>query len=73
MIALDELRKLPPEDKLELVTALWDSLADRGEGLPAESPAFIAEVLRRDEEYRNDPASGVAWEGVEARILKRRA
>lgn len=73
MIALDELKKLPPEDRLELVTALWDSLAESAEGLPAESPAFISEILRRDEEYRNDPASGVAWEGVEARILKRRA
>jgi len=72
MIALDDLRKLPPEDKLELVTVLWDLIAEREEELPAESPEFIAEILRRDEEYRNNPGSGIAWEGVNARILKRR-
>ncbi len=72
MIALDELKKLPVEEKLELVTVLWDLIAEDDKSLPAESPEFIAEILRRDEEFRKNPQSGVAWEGVEARILKRR-
>lgn len=72
MIALDELKKLPVGEKLELVTALWDSIADQESVIPAESPELIAEILRRDAEFRANPESGVVWEGVEARILRRR-
>lgn len=70
MIALDELKKLPVEERLEWVTALWDSIPEKD--LPEESPEFIAEIMRREQELKANPASGVLWEGVESRILKRR-
>ena len=70
MIALDELKKLPVEERLELVTALWDSIPEQG--LSEESPEFIAEMMRREAELRSNPASGVPWEGAESRIIQRR-
>ena len=70
MIALDELKKLPVEERLEWVTALWDSIPELD--FPKESPEFIEEMMRRERELQSNPASGVLWEGAESRILKRR-
>jgi putative addiction module component (TIGR02574 family) len=65
---IPELRTLSPGDKLALVTELWDDLASNPEDIPI-TPAQIAEIERRLEEYRQNPDLGSTWEEVKARIL----
>jgi putative addiction module component (TIGR02574 family) len=47
---------------------LWDDLASNREDIPI-TPAQIAEIERRLEEYRKNPDLGSTWEEVKARIL----
>ena len=63
-----ELRKLPPSEKLALVSELWDDLAAHPENVPV-SPEQIAELDRRMEEYRKNPEAVITWEAVRRRLL----
>ena len=66
---LDELRKLPVEQRIQLVEDLWDTIADDtvGESL-AVTPELAAELDRRLQEYRSDPESARPVEDVLARL-----
>ena len=58
MSLVDDLRLLPPDKKLEIVTELWDDLARSG--LPLTLPAEeLAEMDRRREELRNDASLAI--------------
>jgi putative addiction module component (TIGR02574 family) len=58
MSIINELRLLPPDKKLEIVTELWDDLATSG--LPLTLPAEeLEEMDRRREELRNDPSLAI--------------
>jgi putative addiction module component (TIGR02574 family) len=58
MSIIDDLRLLPPDKKLEVVTELWDDLARSG--LPLTLPAEdLQEMDRRREELRNDPSLAI--------------
>lgn len=68
-INTDELRALPPEEKLRLVELLWDDLGESSAPIPL--PAWAdREAARRREEMR-DPAFGLshdeAWDRIERR------
>ncbi len=67
---LSEAIALPVPDRLALVEAIWESIADSGETL-ALSPGQEAELDRRMEDYRRNPESGIPWETVKAKILKK--
>ena len=66
---LDELRKLPVEQRIQLVEDLWDTIADDtvGESL-AVTPELAAELDRRLQEYRSDPESARPVEDVLVRL-----
>ena len=66
---LDELRKLPVEQRIQLVEDLWDTIADDtvGESL-AVPPELAAELDRRLQEYRSDPESARPVENVLSRL-----
>ncbi len=66
---LEELRKLPVEQRLQLVEDLWDTIADDtvGESLAA-TPELAAELQRRLQEYRSDPDSARPVEDVLSRL-----
>lgn len=72
MIALDELKKLPIAERLQLVEDLWDSIAEEQNALP-DPPEVIEELKARYARFLKDPSSGSSWEDVEKRILSRRA
>ena len=58
MSIIDDLRLLPPDKKLEVVTELWDDLARSG--LPLTLPAEdLQEMDRRREQLRNDPSLAI--------------
>jgi len=66
---LEELRRLPVDQRIQLVEDLWDTIADDtlGESI-AVSPELAAELERRLQEYRSDPESARPVEDVLARL-----
>jgi putative addiction module component (TIGR02574 family) len=65
-----EIAKLNPAERLELVEDIWDSLTDLPEAVPVTA-AQKAELGRRLARYRSDPHGGMPWSEVKSRILGR--
>jgi len=63
-----EIRRLSPNEKLTLVTELWDDLAAHPSDLPI-TPEQLAELDRRMEDFRKDPAKVTTWEAIQLRLL----
>jgi len=55
--------RLSVEDRLELVTAIWDSIARHPEDLPV-SDEVKAELDRRLERHKTHPEEVVDWEDI---------
>ena len=62
-----ELRELSRSERLQLVQDLWDSIAEEPESVPV-TEAQEAELDRRLEAHRDDPAAGAAWAEVKERL-----
>lgn len=65
-----EALSLPVEDQLDLAQALWENASP-----PAEfelSPELKQTLEERLKEAQEDPAGGLTWEEVKARVLERR-
>jgi putative addiction module component (TIGR02574 family) len=58
---------LSATEKLLLVTELWDDLALHPEEIPVPTDQ-IAELDRRMNSYRADPAKVTTWEAIKERI-----
>lgn len=71
MIALEDLRKLPIDERKRLVGELWDSIAEDLSASP-DSKGLIEEFRKRSANLKANPSSGFTWEQLEARILSRR-
>jgi putative addiction module component (TIGR02574 family) len=67
---LSEAKDLPVAERLKLVEAIWDSIADSPEQLGLTA-AQVVELDRRLAEYEKSPEVGSSWETVKERILKR--
>ena len=68
-IDADELRALPPAEKMRLVEMLWDDLGESTEPIPL--PDWVdREATRRREEMR-DPSCGISHEEAWRRIERR--
>lgn len=68
-IDLSKVLALPVPDRLKLIEAIWDSIAEVPEALELTA-AQQAEVDRRLDAFLRDPAAGSPWPEVKARILK---
>jgi putative addiction module component (TIGR02574 family) len=64
------LLKLPVSERLRLVETIWDSIAAHPEAV-AMSDEERAELDRRWADYLKDPAAGLPWSEVRARITSR--
>ena len=66
---LEELLKLPVQERIDLALALWDSIAepDFEEHLPL-TDAQKAELDRRLAEHDRNPSRGIPWEEVQRRL-----
>lgn len=60
---------LSPEERLELIGELWDSL-DESEIAPL-SPEQLAELERRARDAEANPKAGRSWPEVRADLLKK--
>ncbi len=66
---VDEAKRLSVTDRIELVEAIWDSVAeDAGLGDIPLTEAQRAELDRRIEDWRRDPESSSRWSEVKARL-----
>lgn len=65
MLTQDDIARLSPPERLTLIGALWDSLADAEQPVP---PAQLRELARRvDDLERNRPLL-VGWEQLKAEL-----
>lgn len=63
-----DIRNLSVEDRVELATAIWDSVAEDAV-LPTLSEEQKAELDRRLASRQESPQAGDSWENVKRRIL----
>jgi len=69
-IDLDEVLRLPVVERLRLVEAIGDSIAEQSGAVPL-TDAQRAELDRRVAEHEADPDDVVPWEDIKASITKR--
>jgi putative addiction module component (TIGR02574 family) len=67
---LSDVLELPLSERLKLVEAIWDSIAEAPDALQLSEEEH-AELDRRLREYENNPDEGSPWSEVKERILKR--
>jgi putative addiction module component (TIGR02574 family) len=63
-----EVQKLSPSEKLLFVSELWNDLESQPSQVPV-SPAIIAELDRRMEQFKKNPNEFTTWEAAKERIL----
>jgi putative addiction module component (TIGR02574 family) len=63
-----DARELPLEEQIELIDALWESLAKQGYEPPL-TPDQAAELDRRLEAHRRNPDDVVPWDSIKREIL----
>jgi putative addiction module component (TIGR02574 family) len=66
-----DISKLSPEERLDLIEELWDSLSTDPAGIPL-TEAQADELDRRLAEMEQDDSLGIPWETVLARIRERK-
>lgn len=65
---LSQVRQLSVQDQLELVEALWESIAKRN-AVPGPTDAQKTELDRRLAEHEASPDDVVSWSEVKASAL----
>jgi putative addiction module component (TIGR02574 family) len=64
---LDEILQLPPEERLKLVEAVWDSLVKSSESVPVPD-WHRHEIDRRLDHEHMDEKANVSWDDVQAQL-----
>ena len=65
---LEQATKLPVEERIALIEALWDSISERG-AVPSLTDTQRAELDRRLVDLETNPDDVVAWDEVKAAAL----
>lgn len=68
---MNSIFDLSPPEKLQLVEDLWDDLAANPEVVPINDWQK-EELARRKANLLSKPPSGISWEHVKQRIIRRR-
>lgn len=64
---LEQAMHLSVEEKLDLISALWESMAENPESIPL--PGWqLQELERRVAEQQKDPQPGQTWDEVKREI-----
>jgi putative addiction module component (TIGR02574 family) len=72
---LEEIRKLPRDERIELVQDIWDTIAEEAEEtgeVPELTPAQRRELEERIKELDEHPERAEPWEEVRERLLGRK-
>jgi putative addiction module component (TIGR02574 family) len=67
---VDKIRKLPLDERLQLVEAIWDTIADETPATLGVGEADIAELERRWAAHQAAPDEAVSWEQVRKKLFK---
>ncbi len=65
-----DLLELTPDERLDLIGELWDTLAETPKVIPLTEPQQL-ELEARLDAHRASPDAGDSWENVKARVLGR--
>jgi len=65
----EDLIALPPEERLALIAALWESL---GEAVPLPA-AQAAELASRLQSFEQERVAAVAWDTLKAELAHRQS
>jgi len=65
---LAEILKLSPEERIQLVGDIWNSIPP--EDHPPPSDALLKEIERRVARAEANPGSGIPWETAKAQLEK---
>ncbi len=68
-INVSEILGLPVQDRIQLVEAIWDSIAEAPDAIEL-SDSQRSELDKRLAEYHDDPSLGSPWSEVRARITQ---
>jgi len=68
---LNEILKLSPTERIQLVEDIWDSIANEADAI-AITDAQKQELDSRLEKYLNNPQLGSSWEDAKQRIRNRK-
>jgi len=68
MVVMPDIARLTPEERLELIGRLWDSLESEDVRL---TPSQDAELGRRMATFDADAKTAVPWEEIEADLIRR--
>jgi len=68
MVEIPDIARLTPEERLELIGRLWDSLEPEDVRL---TPRQEAELGRRMANFDADAKAAVSWEEIEADLSRR--
>ncbi len=68
---LSQITALSVDDRIHLVQAIWDSIADE-QGQPSLTEVQRNELERRLADHQANPTDVVPWEEVKAAALARR-
>ena len=66
--AIQDLKRLPLSERIQLVEDLWDSIAEDSPAIGL-TPEHVAELDRRLDALEAQPNGGTPWEIVRERIL----
>lgn len=71
-VSIDDVRRMTPRERIELMELLWTSLVDAGEApdVTDEERAILDERL---EDLERRPEASVPWEEARARLRRRLA
>jgi putative addiction module component (TIGR02574 family) len=67
---VDTVKALPLAERIELVEALWESIAQEGYE-PQLTPEQAEELDRRIEAHRRNPNDVVSWESISQALEER--
>ena len=68
-ITLDEVLQLPVPERIRIVEAIWNSIADTPEALELTDEQRV-ELDRRLEDFEKNPSGGSSWAEVRNRIWR---
>jgi putative addiction module component (TIGR02574 family) len=68
-VSLPEILRLSVSERLELATAIWESIVSEPESLPL-TEGQRREILRRSESYRKNPEDAIPVEESLERIRR---
>jgi putative addiction module component (TIGR02574 family) len=69
---VDTVKSLPLAERIELIEALWESMAQEGYE-PALTSEQAAEIDRRVEAHRRNPNDVVSWESIRKDLANRQS